>query len=557
MSDVYSGGDHTAAIAAITAAISARIVTLDDGSKDLDRDSLTAWLRDQYNQMIDDGEATSANWIASINVQAIVNSLYAQIGRQTMALRPDWPATTAALDPATQAAAVKDMQAQLLGLSAAVTATYANYKDRLSQVVQDFLQSNGILAGIAPGVERVVHDRAYIYSWVTDRGEISKPSKASDVIQVDQNDTVTVEVPAPPSDRNITHFFVWRATSGNVDAAYLYVPCSTDDDGWPIGTLTILDDVPDSELAEACQALTWDPPPDDLRGLTAGSNSAVAGFTGNTFCPSVNARPYAFPFDRRRTTPDPIVALGHFNDTWVVLTRGKPYYATAPETSQIDFRPPGSDDACMSADSVVSTQYGVFYASPRGVCIAEPTGVRCLTDETGFNLFSREEWNALDPTSIKAAVFNNVYLFTWNNGTTSGCYILNVDGGRLGTVDVGATAFYLDRASGTLYAANDVGIDALFTAAGLRTARWRGKMVEMDGSAQFSFLRVKDGQNKTFGSTVTVRIFDGAVQHDSKGVTTTKARRVAAGRIADLAIEVEAATRVTRVTLASSAEGLK
>jgi hypothetical protein len=557
VSSVYSGGSHSTAITAITAAINARIITLDDGSKDIDRDSLAAWLRDQYNRMVGDGEATSSNWIASIDVTALVNGLYSQIGRPTMALRPDWPSTPAALDASTQAAAVKDMQAQLKALGDAVTATYASYKDQLSRAINDYLQANGILAGIPAGTERIVHDRAYIACYVSDRGEISKPSVASDVTQCDQNDTYTVTVPAPPSGRNITHFYLFRATSGNSDAAWLYVPNAADANGWPIGTLTITDDIPDSQLQEACRSLTWDEPPADLRGLTRGSNGAIAGFTGNTFCPSVNARPYAFPVDRRRTTADPIVGMGHFGDTWVVLTRGLPYYATAPDTSLIDFRPaPGADEACVSADSIVSANDGVLFASARGICLADGSGIHCLTDETGFNVFSREEWIALVPSSIKGAFVQNAYLFTWNNGTTSGCYLLSLQG-RLLTVDVAATAFYLDEATDTLYAANDIGIDSLFSAATLRTGRWRGKMVEMDGSAQFSFVRAKDGQNKTFASPITVRIFDGPTQHDSKSIANTKARRVLSGRIADLAIEVEAATRVTRVTLVSSADGLK
>lgn len=557
MTSVYSGGVHATAITAITAAVNSRIVTNADGTKSLDMASLSAWLRGQYDSMVADAEATSVGYIASIDVNALVTALNAKLRKETLQQRTDYPNSNLLLTQTSVAAAVKDKLAELKSLSDDVTLIYKGIGDKVYDAVNTYLDSEGIVTGLPAGVELFEHDRAYIVCYATDRGELSKPSAASAVVTMDQNDTASVTVPAAPGGRNITHFRPFRATSGNASAAYLYVPHPTDANGWPIGTLTFTDDLMDTELQEPCPSLTWDEPPADLRGLTAGSNGAMAGFTGNTFVPCVNFRPYAFPQSMRRTTEDPIVGLGHFDNTWVVCTRGVPYFATGSDVQLLDFEPKGGHEACLSIDSIVSMDGAVLYASPSGLQMASAGGVKNITDEGGFNLFTPTQWLALNPASILAAEWQGHYLFTYNNGTP-GAYILNLHDGSLGTLDLtSVTAFYRDLNSGTLYGAIGTTIKSLFTAGTNRTARWRGKMAEMDGTGKFAFARVKDGQNKTLEAAVTVRMFDGPTQVDSKSITTVKAVRVKGDRIADLSVEVESAGRVSRVTLAGSARDLQ
>lgn len=553
MSDIYAGGVRATAITNITNAINARIVTVADGSKDLDRESLEAWLNAEFLDMLTDLEATSPSYVASIDKHALVINLSNAIRKENFNTRADWPnANTATTGPA-MAAAVRDQQSKLKNLADAITGFYAGTANEMFNIITGYLESN-VEGSIPAGVQRVVTDRAYVVVYKTDWGELSAPSPATEVVQVDQNDTVDLVIPAPPSGRNITHFLPYRSNRGvNTGAAYLYIPHPSDTAGWPIADLTILDDLLDSELKEPMPSLTWLEPPATLKGLKRGSNGAMAGFTGKTFCACVNNRPYAFPLDRQRTTEHEIVALGHFGDTWVVLTKGTPYLATAAETSTMSFEPMDSDAACVSAAGVVDIEGGVIAPTPTGLSLYSAGGVKDLTGERGWDLWDREQWQALGPSTIRATLRNGCYIFS----CTGGNFSINLANGRLRTLTAGGTAFYRDQSRDQAYAASGTAINSLFTNATKRTGIWEGPMVSMDGFAQFSCLAVKDDQNATFGSAVTVKIKHSGTVYDTRVVSTTKAVRTKAGRTEDISIRVESQSKVTRVSLASSMEAMK
>ena len=553
MSDIYSGGVRATAITAITAAINARIVTVADGSKDLDRESLEAWLNSEFLDMLNDGEATSPSYVASIDKHALVINLSNAIRKENFNKRADWPnANTATTGPA-NAAAVREQQAKLKGLADAITGFYANTATEMFSIITGYLESN-VEANVPPGVQRVVTDRAYVVVYKTDWGELSAPSPATEVIQVDQNDTVDIVVPAPPGGRHITHFLPYRSNRGvNTGAAYLYIPHPTDTAGWPIADLSILDDLLDSELKEPLPSLTWLEPPATLKGLKRGSNGAMAGFTGKTFCACVNNRPYAFPLDRQRTTEHEIVALGQFGDTWVVLTKGTPYLATAAETSTMSFEKMDAVAACVSAAGVVDLEDGVIGPTPTGLALYSAGGIKDLTGEGGWGLWDREQWQALGPTTIRATVRDGCYIFS----CTGGNYSINLRNGRLRTLTAGGSAFYRDQSRDQPYAASGTAINSLFTSGTKRTGIWEGPMAAMNGFAQFSYLSVKDDKNETFGSAVTVKITHGSTLHDTRVVSTSKPVRTKSGRTDDVTVRVESQSKVTRVTLTSSASLLK
>jgi hypothetical protein len=65
----------------------------------------------------------------------------------------------------------------------------------VANTIDDYFNAN-VAPDISQGVTLLEENRAYIVTYVTDRGEESAPSPASELIECDQNDTVDITVPA-------------------------------------------------------------------------------------------------------------------------------------------------------------------------------------------------------------------------------------------------------------------------------------------------------------------------------------------------------------------------
>jgi hypothetical protein len=551
MSAIYSGGVQATAIAAITAAINARIITLADGTKQLDQQSLKAWILDEFQDMLNDAEATSVSWVAGIDPSAVVATCAAVIDPAHWANRQDWPLhTNAPVQSTVTVQAVANQQAKVKRLAQGATAFFADTPAILERTLNDYFLTN-IAPDIDKGITLLEENRSYICTYVTDRGEESAPSPAADLIEVDQNDTVEITIPAAPSGRNITHFRVYRSVSTNTSAGFLYLPCAADDEGWPIGTLTITDDQKAAELQEPCPSLLWDEPPADLQGLVGGANGVMAGFRGNEFCPCIPYTPYAFPSTLRITTEWPIVGLGASGQTYFVGTRGRPYLITGADSQSLSATKLEDEQACVAKRSIVAMGGGFVYASPDGLCFASASGVRVLTTAH----FDREAWQALVPSSIKAAENEGCYVFTYDTGSATGTYSLDFATGKLVKLTTVGTAFFRDAITDRLYVASGLAISAMFASATKRTAAWKTRVVELPDHQSFAWLQVQS--NFEGGGTVAVILTKDGVTFYSPTISSREPVRVPAGIGLEWELEVQSACRITSVTLASTTDELK
>lgn len=555
MSSVYSGGVHATAITAIKAAINARISTLPDGTKDLDRESLSAWLRTQFDSMITDAESTSVSYIAGIDVAALVANLNAVIGRSVIASRPDFPSATAVMSDSSIVASLRENLAALDALSADVTTFYKDTPQKIIDIVGTYLEAN-VISKIPPGVTRLVESSAIIATYVTDWGEESAPSPVSLLFDRDQNDSFSVVVPAPPGGRHVTHFRLYMAASTSNSASYFLIPNPADVDGWPIGTLTVtplsLSDatvgIKDAELQEPCPTTTWEEPPADLRGLVGMANGMNVGFTGNTIVPCEPYKPYAFPPEYRKTTSHPIVGLCALDQLLVVGTMGPPKILAGADAASLTEIHNNSGQACVSARSMVAIGGGVMYASPDGLCMADATGaVRLVTGAPpqGYGLFAREDWQALTPASIFAAELEGCYVFHVPAGF---CYSFNPSTGKLTKLAIDGSAFYRDELTDTLYLASGTAITALFSGVTYRSGLWRTKRVVLPRPVDFRWLQV----NSDFGANVTIRLYRNGALHQTLTVASRVPVGVSPGKGEEWEVEIQSAVRVTGVTVAST-----
>lgn len=397
---------------------------------------------------------------------------------------------------------------------------------------------------------RTVDTRFYICTYVNDWGEESAPSPVSVLVEPDQNDTVLLTCPQPPSGWNIRGVRLYRSNAGAQTAAFQYMTelSGGSDDYWVAqSNRQYTDQLPASALQEVCPTTTWAVPPSNLRALVNLPNGIVAGFFGSTVCFCEPYAPYAWPVEYQITTEHPIVAMGVFGQTLVVVTEGFPYYVSGADSASMSAQKLETPQACVSAASVVPVDGGVVYASPDGLCLAAGNGVSVITAAH----FSRTDWQALAPTTMRCAYHDGVVYFVATGMTKA--YALDPSTGKLGTVDVAPTAFCSDLKTDRIYGASGTAVTGLFAGTALRTAKWRSKIVVTPMQAGMAWVVAESD----FAAPITVRWYgDGVLRHTAT-LASRSPVRLPFGRYLEHEIEVEAATRWNSLTVAGSTAELQ
>ena len=179
--------------------------------------------------------------------------------------------------------------------------------------------------------------RAYVYTYVSTFGTVkeeSAPSPAATVtVSTSGGATVTVSgfSAAPTTGYNITHRRIYRTITGASQVVYSFVA------EIPIATTSYVDSLSVTQLGSELQTLFWTPPPAGLKGLVAMPNGILAGFEGNQIYFSEPYYPHAWPDIYALTVDYPIVGLGVYDTTLVVLTTKFPYLISGVSLKQLAF----------------------------------------------------------------------------------------------------------------------------------------------------------------------------------------------------------------------------
>jgi len=362
---------------------------------------------------------------------------------------------------------------------------------------------------LSPDDETIVYT-SYVYTFVNDIDEESAPSDPSETVKRNINSSVVVTtptfVPTGLDEYNIEKKRIYRAVTGSTGTVYRFV-AETD-----LSTAEFVDNLPDAELGEELETDGWDLPPNDLRNILALPNGIMVGSSGNQLCFSESGHPHAWKVANRLPTDTDIVALGNVDTTVFLGTQSHVYTASGTAPDAYSMSKPGSPHACTSRRSLAYlTNVGVLFAGPDGVMLsAGATQVENLT----AMIFTREQWQALDPTSILGIAHDETYFFFWDNGTDKGGYALEPGPNGYGLISLGmhATALYTDPVEDKLYLVldeYDEPTDDLLTvtpeaiiADGLHLYawnsdgepmpyRWRGKLWLLPMESAFQMAKVK------------------------------------------------------------------
>ncbi|KDR25965.1 hypothetical protein [Caballeronia zhejiangensis] len=271
----------------------------------------------------------------------------------------------------------------------------------------------GALAGSVSGsaTSSDVTTLLYVYTWVTSFGEESAPSPASNFINWQPGQTVTLSgFAAAPAGRSITKQRIYRTQSGNVSSGLYFVAERA------ASSANYADVVNLSAAQEPIPSIDWDPPPATLQGLTALPNGLMAAFNGKDLMFCEPWRPHAWPEKYVLTTDYPIVAIGAFGSTIAVLTTGNPYVVTGTSPDSMSMEKVEQNIPCVNARAVVDLGYSVAYPSNDGLAVISSSGASVMSDA----LFTRSDWQKMSPATLIASQFAGRYFASYGYVDTDG-----------------------------------------------------------------------------------------------------------------------------------------
>jgi hypothetical protein len=300
--------------------------------------------------------------------------------------------------------------------------------------------------------------RAYVYTYISTFGSVleeSAPSPAGTVSSFPTGATVTVSAfstaPTTAAGYNITAIRIYRSVTSASSAQYLYVGTVTVNPATGAASGSFTDTVAAANLGIALPSLYYTPPPATLQGLIAMPNGILAGFTGNQvwFCEPY--LPHAWPVAYMMTVGSQIVGLGVFGQTLVVCTNQNPYLITGSQPGAMSQEKVPLPEPCVSKKSITSDQFGVLYASPNGLVSIAPG----TQDVISRQLFTRDEWQQYNPSSLVGAIYQNMYLAFYQAGAVKAALIImRGDTPPLVTFDTAAQAVFIEKATSNVFFVN-------------------------------------------------------------------------------------------------------
>lgn len=332
-------------------------------------------------------------------------------------------------------------------------------------------------------------DRVYVYTFVSAWGEEGPPSPVSAITTVENGETVdlTAMDAAPAGDYNITKWRIYRSLGGSGGTQLQFVAEVTINASSP----QYNDSVADADLAELIPSTDWVPPPVDLIGIVAMPNGVIAGFRENEIYLCEPYQPHAWPTKYSMSVNYPIVGLGVFGNSIVVTTTSYPYLITGSDPSSMSKERLSYVQPCVSSRGIVSAASGVIYPTPDCLFYIGSGGGRSITEK----LYSRNEWQAISPGTMRSAIFDGMYVGFTGIGSA---IVLDYEGGdnQLTTLDIIADSVYSDPETDRLYygrtnqSTGEEEINDFDANGGRLTYEWRSKKFQLTGKAAMTAGRV-------------------------------------------------------------------
>ena len=393
--------------------------------------------------------------------------------------------------------------------------------------------------------------RVYVYTFVTSLGEEGPPSPVSNYLDVRTIGSTThltgLGTAAPVNYSGyITAKRIYRTLSGSLSTEYQLV------DEIPITQATYDDIILGSALNEVIPSVTWTAPPSGSFGITQMANGIMLLFKGYDIYPSEAYIPYAYPANYSMSVDYPIVGGAAVGTSAVIATAGHPYLLTGSDPSALSLVKLEAPQACASKRSISAVSGGVMYSSPDGLIFVSTTGqVQNVTE----SLFSRDEWQALVPSSMQGYFHDGRYYGFYNTGSVQRGFIYDptLGSGAFTFIDTYATAGYSDLLQ-----------DALYLKIGTNIVKWNADATRMSYTWKSAVFEMASPTNpgcaqviaKTYPATFKLYA-DGVLKHTQTVADANPFWLPSGYRARYLEIEISGTAEVLSVHVASSPQELK
>lgn len=392
----------------------------------------------------------------------------------------------------------------------------------------------------------------YCYTFVSSLGEESAPSPASAPLLWSGDLSVIVSgfLPAP-TGRAITHYRLYRSQTSALGITDFYLVAE-----FPVSDLSYTHTLSLAPLQEALPTNDYDPPVADLSGIISMPNGMMAAFAGRRvyFCePFI---PHAWPDKYSLTVDFEIVGLAAFGSTLAILTTGQPYVAQGTHPENMQMEKVEQNLPCVSARGIVDMGYQAIYPSTEGLVAISSQGAQIISKA----LWTREQWNALTPSSFIAGHYDGRYVFSHVQADTRAIGVVDVSGDQPFFIasSQAAAAVWNDIRTGSLYllTGTDTGTQVVKWDSGTHlTQTWRSKLFHLQEPVNFGAILIEGDQIATPVS-FTARVYaDGILRRTLTDFN--KPARLPSGFLADRwEVEIEGNLSVTSISFAGTIEEL-
>ena len=248
------------------------------------------------------------------------------------------------------------------------------------------------------------------------------------------------------------------------------------------------DGVASANLGEVLPTTTFDPPNQTMVGIKEHPAGFLVGFFGKTVAFSEPGAPHAWPIEYRLVANHDIVGLGIFGNTVAVVTEGWPYLVIGSDPSAMTMVELEIEQSCVAKRGIVDFGAAIAYPSPDGLILVRGSGVQNVTG----SIFTRDQWQALSPSSFIAFNWEQQYLCFYDDGTTTRAFIVDPFAPEFGVryVNKYATGGYKDIEEDLLYLIFDSNIETWDQGTSKLQYTWKSKPVYAPRAVNMSAAKV-------------------------------------------------------------------
>jgi hypothetical protein len=406
--------------------------------------------------------------------------------------------------------------------------------------------------GQAPAETPAPEAITYSVTFVTERNEESAPGPVPSVFQYGLPSTSfrLTNFPVPPADRGINRYRLYRTQTDSLGVTSLFFVKDL-----PITTVSYTHDAETDPINEEITSTAYDPPPDDLEGLCAMQNGIIAGWAGKDLLFCEPYKPHAWPEAYRLKTDYKIVGLASFGTMLAVLTVGTPYRVQGTQPDRMQMEQIEQIAPCLSTAGIVDMGYAAVYPSTAGLMQITSSGAQIISE----GLFDREDWNDLNPETMRAAQFEGGYLYTHTDADGvwhTGLFNLSQQSPQHVTLDVEVRSLWHRIESGRTFGLSPESTVLQFNTRSKahRPYVWRSSVFTAPAAVNYAAFMIdsEPEKGKPEGLT-TVRVYaDGALIHTKDAENKTPYRLPSGFRAKEWQIELEGVERVARFRMTTS-----